>query len=258
MAHESDAASLLDELRRDTELDDELERDALARVERRLLLRVIEGGGGEQPEARRSRTEQARRVRWWRGARGGMAAALLVGSALGAGGHAAVSFVVSRGLFANVAPKPAAPENAGDSATVEPSERRPRGGEATAATVLEVAVTPSVDVVALPLNPQPAQPRAPAASAGAAASLELELSELEVARRAVAKGDGATSLRTLLQHTQRYPGSVLTQERDALTVKALVLSARYDEARALGADFRARHPKSMLLDSVERALASIP
>ena len=78
MAHESDAASLLDELRRDTELDDELDRDALARVERRLLLRVIEGGGGEQPEAPRSRTEQVRRVRWWRGARAGMAAALLV------------------------------------------------------------------------------------------------------------------------------------------------------------------------------------
>jgi hypothetical protein len=258
MAHESDAASLLDELRKDTELDGELERCALARVEQRLLLRVIEGGqGGDQPEPPRSRTERARRTRWWRGARGGMAAALLVGTALGAGGHAAVSFVVNHAISPNVAPQPAKEKSAKTSRATGQGERHLRADDATIAQALEAPLTPSRDTIDLPLNPQPAQPK-PAAAPESAASLELELSELEMARRAVARGDGATGLRELRQHTQRYPGSVLAQERDALTVKALVLSGRYDEARTLGAGFRARHPNSMLLDSVERALASIP
>jgi hypothetical protein len=255
MAHESDAATLLDELRKDTELDGELELGALARVEQRLLLRVIEGGHEEAQAPPRSRTQNARRARWWRGARGGMVAALLVGTALGAGGHAAVSFAVSHGVTANVAPPPAARKGAKTS-DASGQGKHHLGARDTAA--LGAAATPSRGGVDLPLNPQPAQPKPAAAPAAAAASLEHELSELEVARRALVQGDGATGLQTLLQHTERYPGSVLEQERDALTVKALVLSGRYDEARALGAGFRKRHPSSMLLDSVERALASIP
>jgi hypothetical protein len=257
MAHELDAASLLDELRKDTELDGELEHGALSRVEKRLLLRVIEGGHGE-PEPPRSRTERVRRTRWWRGTRGGVAAALLVGTALGAGGHAAVSFVTSPGDSAKVTPQQ--PEkNAKTSGATGQGERQLGAGDATVAQVFEAPATPSRDKFDLPLNPQPAQPK-PVAMPESAASgeLELELSELEVARRAVARGDGGRGLRALLQHAQRYPGSVLSQERDALTIKALVLSGRYDEARTLGAGFRARHPNSMLLDSVERALASIP
>lgn len=258
MAHESDAASLLDELRKDIELDGELERSALGRVEERLLLRVIEGGQrGDQPEPPRSRS-YAPRARWWRGVRGGMAAALLVGTALGAGGHAAVSFVVNHGVSADVALQPAEPKDAKDPGATGQRERHLRAGDVPSATTIDVPATSPPDVVDLPRKPQPAQPEPAVAPAASETSLELELRELEAARRAVAQGDGATGLRTLRQHTQRYPVSVLEQERDALTVKALVLSGRYGEARTLGATFRARHPNSILLGSVERALASIP
>src|SRR5688500_13163481 len=140
MAHRSDAASLLDELRQDTELDSELERDALARVEQRLRLRVIEGSQRE-PEAPRSRIARTGRTSWWRGVRGGMAAALLVGSALGAGGHAAVSFLVSPGVTANVTP-PAGKDGKVPHA-IGRGERYRRASEGSGATKLEAAATPS-------------------------------------------------------------------------------------------------------------------
>jgi outer membrane protein assembly factor BamD (BamD/ComL family) len=89
------------------------------------------------------------------------------------------------------------------------------------------------------------------------ADFDPELRELERARRAVATNP-SQALVALRVHGQRYPSSVLSQEREALTVKALVAAGRYAEARAAAASFSQRHPESMLLDSVQNAIRSIP
>jgi hypothetical protein len=255
MADETEAASLIDELRRDTELDDELEVEALSRVERRLRLRVIRGGRSEPNEAPRAGTGRAQ-ARWWRSTRGGMLAALLVGTALGAGGHALGSLVSSSLRLAPAPPRAVADES---------GPRKTRGGEqrlAAPSRVPDPAPQPAsaaqqaepIDLPAAqasPLKPVVAEPTVPR-------GIEHELRELELARAAVIRGDGAGALKVLAEHERSFRSSVLAQEREALTVKALVLVGRHGEARQLGAAFRARHPNSMLLDSVERALTSIP
>jgi hypothetical protein len=256
MAHESDAASLLDELRRDDELDAEHERDALARVEQRLMLRLIEGGTGEAAERPPLHQRYAPPSRWWRGARGGMAAALLVGTALGAGGHAVATFIVTRMQATAAAPQETPATKA------RPGEAR-HAREPVSSTRAEAAATetdigaPSTDAAEI-ATPPAASPKSPTAPSSARRGIELELSELEQARRAVSQGEGPSALRVLARHRQRYPSSVLAQEREALTVKALVLAGRHDEARKVAASFKANHPSSMLLDSVERSLGSIP
>jgi hypothetical protein len=252
MAQETDEALLLDELRGDTELDGRPEREALSRVEQRLMLRVIEGGMGNVPVAPRARSLRLGPARWWRGARGGMAVALLVGTALGAGGHAVASYVMSR--VQPVAPTKHEPALKGVPAVARQAPEPVVSGQADAATA--EAEAPSTDTVELaePQLPSTKSPSLPASGR----LFEQELAELEVARRAVSRGEGASALRVLGVHSQRYPGSILAQEREALTVKALVLAGRSDEARKLAERFRARHPNSMLLDSLERALRSIP
>jgi hypothetical protein len=256
MAHESDAVSLLDELRRDTGLDGEHELDALSRVEQRLMLRVIEGGSGEAAETRPLRQRYAPPSRWWRGARGGVAAALLVGTALGAGGHAVASFVVTR------MQAPAAARQEAAATKVSPGgarhTREPASSTRAEAAATETDIEATSTGVAELATPPIASPKSPTAPSSARHGIELELSELEQARRAVSRGEGPSALRVLARHRQRYPSSVLAQEREALTVKALVLAGRHDEARKVAASFKVNHPNSMLLDSVERSLASIP
>jgi outer membrane protein assembly factor BamD (BamD/ComL family) len=59
------------------------------------------------------------------------------------------------------------------------------------------------------------------------------------------------SLALLERHVQRFPNSTLTQEREVLTVKALMKLERVDEARARAAQFKERWPTSPHLLRVE-------
>jgi len=51
---------------------------------------------------------------------------------------------------------------------------------------------------------------------------------------------------------------VLGEERDALTVEALVGAGRYDEARSLADAFHRRSPDSLFTTTVSSAIRSIP
>jgi hypothetical protein len=107
-----------------------------------------------------------------------------------------------------------------------------------------------------PTAPSLPAPGSPAASNGN--SLAAERALLDVARSAFGRGDGDAALAALTRHEKLYPNGQLTEEREALAVRALVLTDRGDQARARGAKFRKRYPSSVMLPALEAALGTIP
>ncbi|HYP91501.1 MAG TPA: hypothetical protein VEQ59_25210 [Polyangiaceae bacterium] len=98
----------------------------------------------------------------------------------------------------------------------------------------------------------------PSGAAALRTDLERELSLLERARTRLSEGYAAAALDLLNAHRSSYPRSALTQEREALTVKALSAAGRADEAREAGEAFSRRFPKSVLRPSVDRATEGSP
>ncbi len=99
--------------------------------------------------------------------------------------------------------------------------------------------------------PAPAQmPGPPALSRADAARAELRL--LRQARAAVAREDYAAALPPIAEHARRFKDGRLTEEREALRVKALAGLGRSDDARRAAAAFRARFPRSVLLSAVNQ------
>ena len=99
---------------------------------------------------------------------------------------------------------------------------------------------------------------APSAVADRNASLAEQQALLDVARGAFAGGNYAQTLQTLASHAARFPKSVLSEEREALQIKALAASNRLPQARALAARFQTRHPQSLLLPSINDSVGAIP
>jgi hypothetical protein len=106
------------------------------------------------------------------------------------------------------------------------------------------------------IEPSAEAPRPP--SSRASDHIAAERALLDVARGAVASGDPDHALAALDRHAREFPHGALSEEREALAVKALVMKGRYDEARARGAAFRERWPKSVMTRAVESSLATIP
>lgn len=115
------------------------------------------------------------------------------------------------------------------------------------ASTMPVVDSPPVPAARARMPTKPAQ-----------AQLDRERAVLDEARAALRNGDGPTALSAIDRHTRGFARPELAEEREALAVQALVLSARYDEARARAARFRASSPSSLFMPSVEASLASIP
>jgi hypothetical protein len=77
---------------------------------------------------------------------------------------------------------------------------------------------------------------------------------LDEARTAFMRGEPSACLRALERHAQRFPSGRLSEEREALAVRALASMNRGDEARARAARFRERYPESLMLPAVEAAV----
>lgn len=250
MTHEQDAALLVAELRRDTELDDELELEALTRVRRRLLVWPVPRDGATDAAAPPPRALQpGQRL----GRRAGLVMALAAGTALGAAGHAVVTFVIAPATKSPV--KTALP-----AASQPPTPRAPLGAAIRAPLPQAPAASARASAEAPPrmgVASEPPPPAAPTASFNPARGLAAELEQLERARRALAAHRADEALRALHLHAQRYPASVLTQEREALEIKALVDAGRISNARAAAERFLSRYPQSTLRGSIQRALESI-
>lgn len=99
------------------------------------------------------------------------------------------------------------------------------------------------------LTPPPA-PAPRALTRGDAARAELRL--LQQARAAVLREDFAAALPPLAQHARRFRNGRLTEEREALRVKALAGLGRDREAARAAANFEERFPRSPLVSAVHR------
>jgi hypothetical protein len=92
---------------------------------------------------------------------------------------------------------------------------------------------------------------APGVNAG---SLAAEQALLDPARAALAHGDGTGALAGLALHERRFPKGALSQERDAMTIRALALTGDRARARARAESFRARYPGSLLWPMIAATL----
>jgi hypothetical protein len=79
---------------------------------------------------------------------------------------------------------------------------------------------------------------------------------LQPARQAVARNDFGAALAAISEHQRRFAAGRLTEEREALRVKTLLGLGRVAEARAVGATFRERFPRSVLLGRIDEMLGN--
>jgi hypothetical protein len=106
----------------------------------------------------------------------------------------------------------------------------------------------------VPSRVEPAsEPAPPAADAQSIANLAEQQALLDKARLSLGEGNASAALETLELHARRYPASVLTEEREALAIKALAALGRSAEARSRFELFEKRFSRSPLLPSLEVA-----
>jgi hypothetical protein len=151
------------------------------------------------------------------------------------------------------------------------SRRQPRAGSSS--SMPSPHVVAARDPLAAPPAPTPPAPPTatdtapsppPAANTGSPsrairnepAPEELQL--LRLARAAVARHDFTAALVPIGEHTRRFRGGRLTEEREALRVKALSGLGRTEEARRAANAFEARFPRSVLLPAVSHMGAAGP
>ena len=82
--------------------------------------------------------------------------------------------------------------------------------------------------------------------------LDAEASLVATVRRELRGGDPRAALGTLRQLQTQFPNGELRQERDVLTVEALVASGNSAAAKSKAAAFIAAHPSSPLSTKLER------
>jgi hypothetical protein len=131
--------------------------------------------------------------------------------------------------------------------------------DATGSTgAVEANLSPAVAASALPAP----SPKAPAASPARplvepSSQLAAEQRFLDSARAALVSGEPDRALERVAAHNAKFPQGLLTEEREALAVQALVKAGRYDEARTRAAAFRERAPSSLFRATVDSAIDSI-
>jgi hypothetical protein len=120
---------------------------------------------------------------------------------------------------------------------------------------------PSARPVAIAAPPSaPPVRAAPSIASGRAGNddLEAERALLDVARTALGRGDGSNALRAAEEHGRRFPRGILAEEREAMSIQALRLLHRDDEAEARLVQFRGRFPTSLIRPALEAGDAGSP
>ena len=130
---------------------------------------------------------------------------------------------------------------------------------AASAAPVETAPPPTASVSAAAREPSPPRPPSSAsARAGSDGGLEAERALLDVARTALGRGDGSNALRAADEHARRFPRGILAEEREAMSIQALRLLPRDDEAGARLDRFRGRFPTSLIRPALEAADGGSP
>jgi hypothetical protein len=121
------------------------------------------------------------------------------------------------------------------------------------------AVPESVPVEALPVaSSLPPRGQPEDTHEGTGERLAAESAVLDVARSALAAGDGARALQAVDRHAAAFPRGLLTEEREALAIRALLGLERTSEARSRLSRFRTRYPDSLFLPAIESAMRNAP
>lgn len=134
-------------------------------------------------------------------------------------------------------PHPVYPKLAPEAVTPEPERAKPEPQRPA----------PATSSAADPANAAAASGPALRARTSSAGQYALEVGLLEPARTGIARGDYATALSAISRHQREYPSGQLTEEREALRVRALWGSGQKPAAEAAAAAFRRRYPRSGLL-----------
>jgi hypothetical protein len=128
-----------------------------------------------------------------------------------------------------------------------------------AASVEKVATPPRAPLASAPTARLPAAAaRVDTATPSHVSAARAELRLLRQARAAVVREDYADALPPIFQHARRFEGGRLTEEREALRIKALAGLGRTAEARLAASAFCARFPRSVLLQAVSELSTSEP
>lgn len=85
-----------------------------------------------------------------------------------------------------------------------------------------------------------------------------ELVLLEPARSSIARGDYSAALTAIDQHRREFPRSQLSEEREALRIRALWGLGQRPAALTAAKSFRKRYPRSSLLGWLQDQSASSP
>jgi len=164
--------------------------------------------------------------------------AFAIGGAAGAGGYA-----VADKLGSAPASVPVCPSIVATSAPTTPATHTP-------VFVPEPSPTPSVSVSASASIPPPPPPSASAPKS----ELEAEKALIDRARNAFLHGNAGNALDAVNEHQKRFPSGVLSEEREFHAIRALHQLGQNDAANKRFEGFRARYPKSLYTESLEKLL----
>jgi hypothetical protein len=115
--------------------------------------------------------------------------------------------------------------------------------------VVSEAVPPPVE---WPVTHSPAP-----GSVSSASQFAAERRLLDAARASLGEGEPEKALAKLEQHRAHFPHGMLSEERDAMFVLALVKAGREEEARARASSFLQRGADSLFRSAVRAAIQSI-
>jgi hypothetical protein len=157
-------------------------------------------------------------------------------------------------VAATKAPPPVSKASPPVAAPQPPAPRAPAWAPPPEPTAVEKSpwehAPPPVTNRAQPAAGSPKSVRAKRQPAGAAATPSPdtrsgdETASIEEARLALRSGDPARALRLLEECRRRFPAGVLGQERELLTIQALVSAVRGRETRERAAAFLRKYPRS--------------
>ena len=185
---------------------------------------------------------------------GGLVVGAAAGAVAGAAGHAAL---VNRDVVS--APAVTAHSEANVAASAAPAASSaaewvvvvPPSSSAALASPRQAAVPSAVRADEVRANGAPKDEKDPSLAAE-----RVERALIDMARTAVARGQGDAALAPLERHGREFPRGRLTEEREWLAIQALLLTGRTDAAKERASRFRRAYPRSLMLPALDQVLPS--
>jgi hypothetical protein len=240
---EPDIASVLDAAKELDPLPPATSDRVMASLAARIAALPPDGGGGAQ-NGNGSAAASRPSASWLRG-RSALIGAVSFGFGVAVGvGARRPPTAVERIVYVDRPVPLAAPAEPPSSWMTVPVDSLPRAGSAPSASTSTAASGDGL--------------RPSTASTSSHDQLAAESALLDLARVAVAQGEGDRALEAVERHRTQFPNGILAEERDALAIKALHLVGRDAEARTRASRFERTYPKSLFLPALHGILDGAP